>query len=85
MDREKRNVKVLTLKTAVMQPQVKECRKLFTVRSGERQGMDSPPEPPEGVQLCQTPLFPYSDPYFVLLASKIVRNQFLLLYALRFG
>ena len=55
------NVKVLTLKTAVMQPQAKECRKLFTVRSGERQGMDSPPEPPEGVQFCQTPLFPYSD------------------------
>ena len=81
----KRNVKVLTLKTAVMQPQAKECQKLFTVRSGERQGIDFPPEPPGGVQLCQIPLFPYSDPYFVLLVSKIVRNQFLLLYALKFG
>lgn len=37
------------------------------------------------MQLCQTPLFAYSDPYFVLLAPRIVRNQFLLLYALKFG
>jgi len=35
-----------------MQPRAKECQKLFTVRSGERQGMDSPPECSSARHLC---------------------------------